>query len=99
MGYAGSERTTRRAVARLKAACRAGRRRVHRPWVPEPGMWAQYDFGDGPRIGGAATILFCLWLAWSRFRVVIPLLDKSQPSVPPRSTWRCAGPAACRLTC
>jgi hypothetical protein len=81
MGYAGSERTTRRAVATLKANRIAGRRRVFRPWVPEPGMWAQYDFGDGPRIGGTATILFCLWLAWSRFRVVLPLLDKSQPSV------------------
>ena len=81
MGYAGSERTTRRAVAELKANRAAGRRRVHRPWIPEPGMWAQYDFGDGPRIGGTATILFCLWLAWSRFRVVLPLLDKSQPSV------------------
>ena len=33
MGYAGSERTTRRAVAQLKAAWQAGRRRVHRPWV------------------------------------------------------------------
>ena len=81
MGYAGSERTTRRAVARLKAAYRAGQRRVFRPWIPEPGMWAQYDFGDGPPVGGAATVLFCLWLAWSRFRVVLPLLDKSQPSV------------------
>ena len=81
MGYAGSERTTRRAVARLKAAYRSGRRRVFRPWIPEPGMWAQYDFGDGPRIGDTATILFCLWLAWCRFRVVLPLLDKSQPSV------------------
>jgi len=81
MGYAGSERTTRRAVAQLKANRAAGRRRVFRPWIPEPGMWAQYDFGDGPRIGGTATILFCLWLAWSRFRVVLPLLDKSQPSV------------------
>jgi hypothetical protein len=81
MGYSGSERTTRRAVARLKAAYRAGRRRVFRPWIPGPGMWAQYDFGDGPRIGDAATILFCLWLAWSRFRVVLPLADKSQPSV------------------
>jgi hypothetical protein len=55
MGYARSERTTRRAVAQLKAAWQAGRRRVFRPWVPEPGMWAQYDFGDGPRAGGAAT--------------------------------------------
>jgi hypothetical protein len=81
MGYGGSERTTRRAVARMKASYAAGRRRVFRPWVPEPGMWAQYDFGDGPRAGGTATILFCLWLAWSRFRVVLPLLDKSQPSV------------------
>ena len=81
MGFTGSERTTRRAVAEVKAAYRAGRRRVHRPWVPEPGLWAQYDFGDGPRIDGAATVLFCLWLAWSRFRVVLPLLDKSQPSV------------------
>ena len=44
-------------------------------------MWAQYDFGDGPRIAGAATVLFCLWLAWCRFRVVLPLLDKSAPSV------------------
>jgi hypothetical protein len=49
MGYAGSERTTRRAVALVKAHRAAGRRRVFRPWVPEPGMWAQYDFGDGPR--------------------------------------------------
>jgi hypothetical protein len=81
MGYAGSERTTRRAVAKLKQAWHSGRRRVHRPWVCEPGMWAQYDFGDGPVIGGTATVLFCLWLAWCRFRVVIPLLDKSQPSV------------------
>jgi len=81
MGYAGSERTTRRVVAELKAAYRSGRRRVFRPWLPEPGMWAQYDFGDGPRIAGAATVLFCLWLAWCRFRVVVPLLDKSQPSV------------------
>jgi hypothetical protein len=81
MGYAGSGRTTRRAVAGLKRAYAAGRRRVHRPWVAEPGMWAQYDFGDGPRIGQAATVLFCLWLAWSRFRVVLPLLDKTWPSV------------------
>src|SRR5450756_884612 len=70
MGFAG-----------LKAAWRAGHRRVHRPWVPEPGMWAQYDFGDGPRVAGTATVLFCFWLAWCRFRVVLPLLDKTLPSV------------------
>jgi hypothetical protein len=81
MGYGGSERTTRRAVAGLKAAWHAGRRRVFRPWIAEPGMWAQYDFGDGPVIGQARTTLFCWWLAWSRFRVVLPLSDKSWPSV------------------
>jgi hypothetical protein len=101
MGYAGSERTTRRAVARLKAAYRSGRRRVFRPWIPEPGMWAQYDFGDGPRIGDTATILFCLWLAWCRFRVVLPLLDKSQPSVQLAidvALRRIGGVPACLLT-
>ncbi|MGV1080924.1 MAG: hypothetical protein ACOYD1_14015, partial [Candidatus Nanopelagicales bacterium] len=81
LGYAGSERTTRRAVGKIKAAYRAGRVRVHRPWITEPGMWLQYDFGDGPKIDGVKTVLFCAWLAWSRFRVVIPLRDKTQPSV------------------
>ncbi len=81
MGYLGAERTTRRAVAQAKTAWAAGRRRVFRPWVPEPGMWAQYDFGQGPMVGGTATVLFCLWLAWSRFRVVLPLLDKAGPTV------------------
>jgi hypothetical protein len=36
MGYAGSERTTRRAVAEAKAIYRAGHRRRFRPWLPEP---------------------------------------------------------------
>jgi len=81
LGYTGSERTTRRAVAIAKLAYRNGRRRIYRPWVPEPGMWFQYDFGDGPVIGGKTTVLFCAWLSWSRFRVVIPILDRSLPSV------------------
>lgn len=81
LGYCGSERTTRRAVAAVRAAYRSGRVRVHRPWVTEPGMWLQYDFGDGPVIDGVKTILFCAWLAWSRFRVVLALRDKTMPSV------------------
>ncbi len=81
LGYTGSERTTRRAVASVKQAYRAGRVRVHRPWVTEPGMWLQYDYGDGPVIDGARTVLFVAWLAWSRFRVVLPLRDKTMPSV------------------
>lgn len=81
LGYTGSERTTRRAVAKVKASYRAGRVRVHRPWVTEPGMWLQYDYGDGPVVDGVKTVLFVAWLAWSRFRVVLPLRDKTMPSV------------------
>src|SRR5215467_6206401 len=36
MGYGGSERSTRRAVAEAKAAWQAGHRRTYRPWLPEP---------------------------------------------------------------
>jgi len=59
MGYRGTERTTRRAVRTAKLAWRAGHRRTYRPWVPEPGLWLQFDWGDGPRIGGRKTYLFC----------------------------------------
>jgi transposase len=81
MGYTGSERTTRRAVARAKRAWRAGHGRVTRPWITEPGLWMQWDYGDGPRVDGRETVLFCAWLAWSRFRVVLPLWDRTQASV------------------
>lgn len=81
LGYTGSERSTRRAVNLAKRAWRAVNQRVHTPWVTEPGRWLQYDFGDGPVIDGVKTILFVAWLAWSRYRIVIPLRDKSMPSV------------------
>ncbi len=81
LGYTGSERTTRRAVAKVKQSYRAGRVRVHRPWITEPGMWLQYDYGDGPVVDGVKTVLFVAWLAWSRFRVVLPIRDKTMPSV------------------
>jgi hypothetical protein len=81
LGYGGSERTTRRAVADARRTWTAGRRRVHRPWVPEPGLWFQWDFGAGPVVDGAATWLFCAWLAWSRFRVVLAIRDKTLPTV------------------
>jgi transposase len=81
MGFTGSERTTRRAVAAAKRAWRAGNRRVFRPWIPEPGLWLQWDWGDGPWITRRPTQLWCAWLAWSRFRVVIPTWDKQLPTV------------------
>jgi Mu transposase-like protein len=77
----GSERTTRRAVAEAKRRYRQEHGRRTRPWIPEPGLWMQWDYGDGPDVGGRATVLFCAWLAWSRFRVVLALWDKTMPSV------------------
>ena len=81
LGFTGSDRTVRRAVARVKLNWHAGRRRVYRPWIPEPGMWAQWDWGHGPLVAGRQTQLWCAWLAWSRFRVVIPTWDKTLPTV------------------
>jgi transposase len=77
MGFGGDERTTRRAVAEAKAAWFAGRRRTYRPWVSEPGMWLQFDWGTGPLVRGRKTLLFCAWLAWSRFRVVLATWDRT----------------------
>ena len=82
MGFTGSERTTRRAVARCEegVACRATGGCSGRG-CPEPGLWLQFDWGEGPRIGGRRTLLFCAWLAWSRFRVVLPVWDRTLPTL------------------
>ena len=86
MGFTGNERTTRRAVAVAKARWRAGHRRTYRPWISEPGLWLQWDWGKGPQVPGPdgtprGTLLFCAWLAWSRFRVVLPVWDRTLPTL------------------
>ncbi|QIS23414.1 IS21 family transposase [Nocardia terpenica] len=81
MGFTGTDRSTRRAVADAKAAWKSGHRRKYRPWLPEPGMWLQFDWGEGPRVNGRRTQLFCAWLAWSRYRVVIPSWDQTLGSL------------------
>ncbi len=81
LGYQGSPRTTRRWVADAKRRWRQRNGRRTRPWIPEPGLWMQWDYGDGPVVEDRATVLFCAWLAWSRFRAVVPLRDKTLPSV------------------
>src|SRR4051794_23558634 len=81
MGYLGSERTTRRAVAAAKRAWRAEHGRRTRPWIPGPGLWLQVDYGDGPLIDGGRTSLLCAWVAWGRVPVVVPLVDRTLPSV------------------
>jgi hypothetical protein len=58
-----------------------------------PGDQSPSDGEPSPEaVGRVATILFCLWLAWSRFRVVVPLLDKTAPSV-----WAAADVALRRI--
>ena len=86
VGFTGTERTTRRAVAEVKAAWRAGNARTYRPWITEPGLWLQFDWGQGPKVPGPdgrlrGTLLFCAWLAWSRYRVVIPTWDQTLPTL------------------
>lgn len=81
LGYAGTDRTTRRALAEIKSQWRLGNTRVHRPWITEPGLWLQYDFGDGPIVDGRKVVLLVAWLAWCRYRVVVPLRDRTAPSV------------------
>ncbi len=77
LGFSGSARTCRRAVAIARRSYRQGRVRVYRPWLPEPGLWLQFDWAKGPAVGGRATNLFCAWLAWSRYRVVIATWDRT----------------------
>jgi hypothetical protein len=81
LGYTGTERTTRRALAEIKSQWRLGNTRVHRPWITEPGLWLQYDFGDGPIVNGRKVVLLVAWLGWCRFRIVIALHDRTAPSV------------------
>lgn len=81
MGFVGSQRTTRRVVATMKRRYVRSTHRVYKPWVTEPGMWLQFDYGAGPLVDGHTTILFCAWLAWSRFRVVLALPDRTFPSL------------------
>jgi transposase len=82
MGFAGDERTVRRAVAEAKTAYRRGHRRTYRPWIPEPGKWLQYDWGYGPVIELRQTYLCCAWLAWCRYRVIVPTWDRTLGTVP-----------------
>ena len=81
MGYSGSERTTRRVVNEVKRRYQKQTHRVYKPWITEPGLWLQYDFAKGPSINGTPTTLFCAWLAWSRYRVVFPIPDRSIANV------------------
>ena len=81
MGFTGDERTTRRAVAEAKD-CVAGRASASVSAVDHrAGAVAAVRLGCGPIVFGPdgrprPTLLFCAWLAWSRFRVVLPTWDR-----------------------
>src|SRR5947209_136950 len=81
MGYEGSERTTRRAVAEAKAVYRAGHRRRFRPWLPEPGLWFQWDYAEGPLVEGRRRWLRSAGLAWSNDCGELSILHKTEPPV------------------
>lgn len=76
-GYAGSERSLRRAVAEAKAAWRekqAAEGRVYRPWISAPGEWMLCDWGAAGTVptpaGTRRLSFFSGVMGWSRFRMV-----------------------------
>jgi len=83
MGFTGSDRTTRRAVAEAKARWSGrDRRGAPRPWSTEPGLWLQFGWAPGPSVPDTygdrrPTVLFCAWLPWSRYRIVVPHRNRS----------------------
>ena len=81
LGYPGSMRTTRRAVAKAKRAWIKANERIYWPWIPEMGKWAQYDFSDGPVIEGKKSTLFHFYLPFSKVRIVRWMPDQSLPNV------------------
>ncbi len=65
VGYLGSARNFRRAVATVKAQWRQ-KRRIFRPWVPNPGQHLVIDWATV----GLGLHMFCAVLAWSRYRFI-----------------------------
>ncbi len=64
-GYRGSARNFRRAVAKVKAQWQQ-KRRIFRPWVPNPGQHLVIDWTKL----GLGLHMFCAVLAWSRYRFI-----------------------------
>jgi hypothetical protein len=49
--------------------------------VTELGLWMQWDYGDGPEGGRPGDGVVLRLAGWSRFRVIVPLWDRTMPSV------------------
>jgi len=74
VGFEGSDRSFRRAVAEAKAAQR--RRRQFRPWLPSPGGFLVIDWAEERPFS-----LFCAILPWSRWRFVRFASDRRRETV------------------
>ncbi|HEY0495506.1 MAG TPA: hypothetical protein VGD48_07145 [Kutzneria sp.] len=75
LGFTGSERTIRAAVAAVKSRLAGPAEDLH--WTPEPGLWMEFDWIRGPVVAGRPTSLWIAWLSWSRFRVILPSWGRS----------------------
>ena len=78
MGFVGSECTTRRVVARLKREYFRSTHRIYKPWVTEPGMWLQFDYGKVPVVAGRTTTVLRL-AGLVPLRVILALSDRTFP--------------------
>ena len=76
MGYRGSERSTRRAVAEVKAGLAGGPAQALPAVDPRAGDVAAVGLGRRAADRRAEDAAVRAWLAWSRFRVVIPVWDQ-----------------------
>ena len=76
MGYRGSERSTRRAVAEVKAGLAGGPAQALPAVGARAGDVAAVGLGRRAADQGAEDAAVRAWLAWSRFRVVIPVWDQ-----------------------
>ena len=55
LGYAGSQRTTRRIVTVLRSAWRHDNHRVYKPWITEPGAGCSTTSAKAPTSAGARS--------------------------------------------
>ena len=77
MGFRGSDRTDEAGGGRGEGGVEGGQP-AHVPAVdPRAGQVAAVRLGRGSAHRRAADRLFCAWLSWSRFRVVIPAWDRT----------------------
>lgn len=97
LGYTGSERSTRREVAKAKKAWRARNRQVYKPWIPEPGMWSVVA-GPAAALTPAQAQLHEAVQALAR-RLRLPTCARNCPTRWPRHGRNAGTPARSCVSC